>query len=547
MKKNILLLVAALLFTALPSRLFAQTSHIPSNNEEVVMYQVNMRAFSANGNLSGVINKLDHIKELGTNVIYLMPLFKTDQSPYASTDYSKIDPEYGTKEDLKQLITLAHQKDMAVLLDIATNHTGTNHVWLNDPVKKHWWYQQKHITGAQGVLAPPPAHTDWTDVYQLDFDNADLRDSLIKTLIYWVKETNCDGFRFDYTDGQDVMLNDGNSDTKNFKFQFWKQVITELRKQPKELLLFAEGDGNEYFSLDFDLIYGNALFYEFKNWVFNQGQPNSSVAASLNYANGFDYGATNGQLPVRFTSNHDTHAHYGTPSQLFGGDKGQMSAFVVAAYMRGVPMIFSGQEVNTPNQVPFYTKGVNGTINWNGTNGAIHKEYKSIINLRKNSEAIKYGNLTDFSNNDVCAFTKQYNGEEVLVLANLKNSTKSFAIPIAQQGAWKEAYTNTSATLQGSTSLDAYSYKVFRRGHVITATDELLLSNEISIYPNPAATKLHIEGAAEGETVSIFNNMGQLLFHTNTDDIDISTLERGAYLLKIELEGATQIKQFIKE
>lgn len=534
-----------LIFYSLMLSTQAQISWLPVNNEEIVMYQVNVRAFSENGDIEGVINKLDHIKDLGTNVIYLMPLFVSDQSPYATNNYAAIDPEYGTKEDLSRLIDLAHEKDMAVILDLAVNHTGTSHVWLDDPIYSHWWYQQAHNTGEQGVHGPPPAHPGWTDVYQLDFDNADLRDSLIQTMIYWVNTSNCDGFRFDYTDGPDVMLNDGDSDPSKFNFQFWKQVITELRKHPKDLLLLAEGDGNEYFNLDFDLTYGNALFYEFKNWVFNTEQPNSSVAASLNYANGFDYGATNGQLPVRFTANHDTHAHYGTPSQLFGGETGQLAAFVVAAYMRGVPMIFSGQEVNTPTQVPFYTKGVNGTINWNGLNGDIHTKYKEIITLRKNSDAIKYGSLTDFSNDDICAFTKKYNNEEILIVANLKSSNKAITIPVAAQGNWKEAFTNEPTTIGANQSLNAFEYKVYRRGHIITSLDKALGS--FDIYPNPSKDEINIISSQEIVAATVINLQGQEILHSNQKAINISSLQQGVYLLQVDFENGSIMKQFIKE
>lgn len=527
----------------------AQNSHLPTNNEEIVIYQVNVRALSQNGDINGVINRLDHIKDLGANVIYLMPVFKSSQSPYASSDFSQIDAEYGTVGDLNDLISLAHQKGMAVIMDFAPNHTGTDHVWLNDPVYGYWWYQQFHNTGQQGVHGPPPAHSGWTDVYQLDFDNADLRDSLINTMKYWVNTVDCDGFRFDYADGPDVMLNDGDSDPANFQFQFWKQVISELRSMPKDLLLFAEGDGNEYFDLDFDLIYGNALFYEFKNWVYNNGA-SGSVAASLNYANGFDFGATNGQLPARFTANHDTHAHCGTPSQLFGGDAGQMAAFVVAAYMRGVPMIFSGQEVNTPNQVPFYTKGVNGTINWSGTGGSIHEEYKSILALRKSSDAIKYGALTDFSNNDVCGFTKIHNNEEVLVVANMKGSSTLFDLPQAAQGSWSNAFTNEAKQLGASISLVGYSYLVYRKGHTVTSVSNRA-SSDLEIYPSPVHNELIITqiDKTDIKTLRVYDVKGDVVLEVPYSGIqyDVSSLIPGVYTLELFDENGRSRRKFVKQ
>lgn len=543
MKKALQLIFVFIVLFSTTFSLHAQNPYLPKNNEEVVMYQVNIRAFSENGTLAGVINRLDHIKDLGTNVIYLMPIFETEASPYAATDYMKLDAEYGTVNDLTNLINQAHQKGMAVIMDIATNHTGTNHVWLDDEIKNYWWYQQSHNTGEQGVHGPPPAHPGWTDVYQLDFDNADLRDTLISVLKYWINTVDCDGFRFDYTDGQDVMLNDGNTDPSNFKFQFWKQVINELRGMQKDLLLLAEGDGNEYFELDFDLIYGNAFFYEFKNRIFT-GNP---VGGSMYYANGFDFGATNGQLPIRFTANHDTHAHYGTPAQLFGGNKGQMSAFVVGAYMRGVPMIFSGQEVNTPESVPFYSKDVRGTINWSGLNGAIHQEYKNIIQLRKESDAIKYGELTDFNNDDICAFMKKMGEEEVLVVANFRDGSRSVDIPQVARGEWRDAFTNSNETVGGNMTMEAFSYKVYRRGEVIAGNTGNESNNSIQIYPNPAQNYVTVENAGKLHRIYFYNNIGNLVKISEEIKIDISDLDAGNYLLRIVTDTETITRSIVKQ
>ena len=113
-------------------------------NDDVIMYEVNLRAFSSQGNLQGVISRLDNIKALGVNVIWLMPIYpigtiNSVNSPYSISDYRAVNPEFGTLEDLRQLTDAAHQKGIAVILDWVANHTAWDHPWIE--VHKDWYTQ----------------------------------------------------------------------------------------------------------------------------------------------------------------------------------------------------------------------------------------------------------------------------------------------------------------------------------------------------------------------------------------------------------------------
>jgi hypothetical protein len=221
-----------------------------------------------------------------------------------------------------------------------------------------------------------------------------------------------------------------------------------------------------------------------------------------------------------------------------------MSAFVIGAYMRGVPMIYGGQEVNTPNSVKFYFENVD-PIDWSGTNGAIHHEYKDILLLRKESAAIKYGTLNDFTNDDICGFTKELNGEEVMVLANLRDGSRSITIPASAQGAWKEAFTNAPLTVGGSVSMDAYSYTVYRRGYTVTGNRSKADTKAVSVYPNPVSDRMSILGLENGTRIEIYDVSGQVVFTKTiqSGSIDISSLPPGAYVLKAEGNVQSFVKQ----
>ena len=144
-------------------------SNIP-NTEDLVMYEVNLLAFSEEGNLEGVIARLDEIKALGVNVIWLMPVHPIGEinsvnSPYSVKNYTAIHPQLGTLADLRQLIEEAHQLNMAVILDWVANHTAWDHPWITNTS----WYTQN----VNGEIIHP-AGTNWEDVADLNFDNPEM-------------------------------------------------------------------------------------------------------------------------------------------------------------------------------------------------------------------------------------------------------------------------------------------------------------------------------------------------------------------------------------
>ena len=118
------------------------------NREDAVIYQVNMRAFSQTGNFAGVTARLDSIKAVGVNVLYLMPIYPVGalrgvNSPYAVRDYRAVNPEFGTLADLRTLVDAAHARGLAVVLDWVANHTAWDNAWITDHPD---WYLQNGTT-----------------------------------------------------------------------------------------------------------------------------------------------------------------------------------------------------------------------------------------------------------------------------------------------------------------------------------------------------------------------------------------------------------------
>jgi glycosidase len=408
------------------------------DRENATIYQINIRAFSASGNLQGVISRLDSIKALGVNVVYLMPTYpvgvlKSVNSPYCVKDYLAVNTEFGTLTDLRALVDDAHSRGMSVIMDWVANHTSWDNAWIT--AHKDWYLQD----GAGNIVSPP--NTNYTDVAQLNFTNASMRLEMIKDMKYWVYTANIDGFRCDYADAPPV--------------DFWQQAIDTLRNiTTHKLLLLAEGSRTTNFTAGFDYNFGFGFYGNLKS-IYSG---NASVT-SIDDLNNTEYSNASGtQRVVRYITNHDVNGSDGTPMVLFNGKTGSMAAFVVAAYMKSVPMIYNGQEVGMTTAITFPFTSVK--VDWS-LNPDVTAEYKKIISFRNSSNAIRQGNLTSHSNADVCAFTKTYNTENAFVVVNMRNVAETYNVPATlANSTWKNAFDGSDVTVGTSITLQPYQYIV---------------------------------------------------------------------------------------
>ena len=457
MKSNLLFSVILwVAFVASGGRLPAQspgepeTSEVPQygtpytqvpDPQDAVIYQVNLRAFSPEGNFAGVQARLDAIKALGINVLYLLPTYpvgivKTVHSPYCVRDYKGVNKEFGTLDELRTLVEEAHKRKMAVLFDWVANHTAWDNPWI---ANKSWYKQDD----AGNIISPPK--TGWLDVAALNYDSIDMRKAMIEAMRYWIYQANIDGFRCDAADFIPV--------------DFWQQAIKSLRTiSTHKLLLFAEGKRKENYTAGFDLQYGMSFYNNLTNRIYGTHQSVSSIDI-LNTTEYRD--ATGDDQVVRYISNHDVDQSEGSPLTTLGGKQGSLAAFVVAAYMKSVPMIYDGQEVGCPGKLSFFDKST--PIDWS-LNPDLTDEYKRIIGLRNESSAIRKGDLYSYSNDDVCVFSKSWQTEEILAVINLRNTPSTYSLPDSLVGeSWKDAYTGVDVTLSNSLDLQPYQYHIYKK------------------------------------------------------------------------------------
>jgi len=160
-----------------------------------VVYEIFTRNFSQAGDFNGITARLDELKDLGVDIVWLMPINPTGEklkkgplgSPYCVRDFYAINPAYGSTNDFKRLIQEVHQRDMKIIIDIVAGQTAWDSALMEHP--------EYYLKDAQGRIIPPnPA---WTDVAGLNYANSELRRYMIDMMKYWLKEFNLDGFRCD--------------------------------------------------------------------------------------------------------------------------------------------------------------------------------------------------------------------------------------------------------------------------------------------------------------------------------------------------------------
>lgn len=412
---------------------------VPVNEigNEWVIYEVYPGLYERGNAFSSIANRLDNIKELGVNVIWLMPIYeqgtlKAIGSPYCIKDYKKVNSDYGTLDELKSLVSKAHQKDMKVILDWVANHTAWDNTWI----QYNNWYTQDN----NGNIVSPPG-MNWNDVADLNYDNRDMRLEMIDAMRYWVNEINIDGYRCDFAEG--------------VPDDFWHEAIKELKRiKGDDLLMLAEGGKASLLSNGFDMVYGWDFAYKLQDLYAGK-----ITLSNLYETHQQEYkDIPEGKQRMRYITNHDMASHL-SPVQAFNGEMGAMSAFVIAATLGGSPMIYSSQEIGYPTPLTFfgYTN-----IDWN-SNQSYRSAYKKIMGIYSASEALRKGTLRTFDNGKIATYYRKSQNEGVLILVNTTNQTTEAKIPIefAKEEA-KSLLDNTTEKLPSVLTLAPFQYKIWK-------------------------------------------------------------------------------------
>ncbi len=409
--------------------------------DDIAMYQVNPRVFAPSNSLHAVAARIDSIRDLGVNVMWVMPIYpigieKGKNSPYCIRDYKAIAPEFGTIDDFKALTATCHERGMGIILDWVANHTAWDHPWVKDHPD---WYT--HDEKADTIIHPRP--WDWYDVADLNYDNQEMRAAMIDAMKFWIVEVGIDGFRCDVADGVPA--------------DFWKTAIDTLRAAAgeRQIVMLAEGKRTDNFTVGgFDMNYG----WDYKDELVKvfEGAP----ASDLLKADKAEYDSLPaGKVKMRFTTNHD-HATETEPCVQFTNDRGAMAAYVASIFPHGGALIYGSQEVGYPEPINFF-KYV--AVDWMAK-PEIYQEYKKLISLYNAHAALRKGNMKAWPGNDVLIFEKSLDGDCFLVIVNVRNNENTASIPAEwTEGEHQDLMTGKPVELSDTITLEPFRYCILKQ------------------------------------------------------------------------------------
>jgi cyclomaltodextrinase / maltogenic alpha-amylase / neopullulanase len=367
-----------------------------------VVYEIFPRNFSAEGNLRGITARLEELKDLGVNVLWLMPIHPLGQklkkgnlgSPYAIRDYDAINPDYGTADDLKQLVAEAHRRGLKVILDLVANHTAWDNVLMAHPE----YYKQDR----DGHIIPPVK--EWTDVAGLNYQNPQLREYMIAMLKRWIDPAtfDVDGFRCDVA--------------AEVPTSFWEEARAELVKVKPDLMLLAEASKPELMVKAFDADYSWPLHGTLNNVLLN-GAPASDLQKSWEESRQqFPIGS----LHLRISDNHDE------PRAVARfGIKGALAASAFMFTLDGVPLLYNGMEVGDATESGDPALFEKMPVFWTPKDRPpLRQIYRSLIQVRKQYPAFRNNRVIWLRNShpaDLVTFLRLDNQDELVVVVNFSN------------------------------------------------------------------------------------------------------------------------------
>jgi len=416
---------------------------------DAVLYQINTRHFTPEGTFAAAERELPRLKELGVDILWLMPIHPIGEenrkgtlgSPYSVRDYYAVNPEFGTEEDLRSFIDAAHEQGFRVILDLVANHTA----WDNQLRTDHPdWYEKTW----DGDFRPTP-WWDWSDIIDLDWSKPGVREHVGGAMEYWVSEFGVDGYRADVAGYVPI--------------DFWETVRGRM-DAIRPVFMLGEVQQTVHHRAAFDATYAWDWHNTSKNVA--QGKGNAS---SL-----FGYYAENESLWPReamrmtYIENHDSNAWEGTIYENYGD---ALEAMTVLSFMgEGLALIHNGQEACNAKRLEFFERD---PIDWSqGDNCDYGELLKDLVAFRSANPALHNGRwgarmqqVVNSAPEQLFAFVREQDGNKIVAMFNMSDRPVDATLSDGlASGVYTEFRTGEEVTLASgdSVSLPAWGYRVLR-------------------------------------------------------------------------------------
>ena len=374
------------------------------------------------GNLRGIIEHLDYIKDLGIDVVYLTPIFKSNSChKYDTIDYYQVDPSFGTTEDLKELVQKSHERGMKVVLDAVYNHTGREFFAFQDILEKgekskylDWYFiDELPPRGEWGEIPNFKCFGYYGGMPKLNLKNPEVEKYITDVACYWIKECDIDGWRLDVGD-----------EISHF---FWKNFRKAIKAVKKDMLIIGEiwhyaGDfleGDEW-----DTVMNYPFYLNLIDLLADEKINVSQFVQNLEYLKG-RLNKKCYPLMWNLIDSHDTARFL---HLCHDNKKKQHLAAAFQLLLPGMPMVYYGDEYAMPGaNDPDCRRGMYWDEEYQDKE--MYNWYKKLMQVRKTHACIVEGEMIETIANDdedtIVMIRK--NGEETIaMLFNCGNSAKEF-------------------------------------------------------------------------------------------------------------------------
>lgn len=380
----------------------------PEWSYSAVLYELNIRQFTPEGTFSAARERLPFLRSIGIDAIWLMPIYPIGiegrkgklGSYYSIRDYTGVNEEFGSAEELREFIGAAHALGMKVILDWVANHTARDARWITECPAN--WYERDEA----GVAKVP---WDWTDTAKLNYANHDVWRGQIEAMRYWVEEFKVDGFRCDM-----AML---------VPIEFWQEAAEELHRVKPDIFMLAEAEEDNLFDRAFNASY---------QWNIHHIMCDIAKGARRVWDMRNAIHAERAKYPkeamrMSFTSNHDENSWCGSEQSRFGKALEVMMAmtFLMPSTM---PLIYTGQEVGYDHSFEFFDR--------DPIPAEAYKEnrttelYRRLTALKHSEAALaageRGGEMIEIENNAkdcMMTFVREVEGSRVVAIMNLSPYT----------------------------------------------------------------------------------------------------------------------------
>lgn len=571
--------IASVIQTGQTSYVWQNTSYTIPEKKDLIIYELLIRDFTAEGTIKAAKEKLSYLKELGVNAVELMPFSEFEGNiswGYNPNFYFATDKAYGTKNDYKEFIDACHANGMIVIQDIVLNHT-----YGSSPMVRLYWDAANNQPAANNpwynVTSPNSVYSWGNDFNHESAQTKQFVDSVNR---YWLSEFKVDGFRFDFTKGFTNTPGDGSAYDAS-RIAILKRMADEIWEANPNALVILEhfAPNNEEMELASHnqgmMIWGNANynFSQASMGFHDAGKSNFSMAAAANR------GYTEHGLVTYMESHDEERIMYNTVTS--GNSAGAYDvkakknavrrAGQAATFLLSIPgpkMIWQFGELGYDVSInynndrtgvkPLHWEYLDDTARYNN----IFKVYKAMIGLRKENPVFTEGTITTSVTGATKKIHLNHPDMNVTLLGNFDVYGNGMNPEFQHTGTWYEFFTGkqlevTSVTQQ--ISLQPGEYRLYTDKYItpfITPTtdinDDLKNSgSQLLLYPVPVKQHLNLQVSETGGKLDLYNVSGQnLKSFTITDSImqlPMDDLKPGLYFIKITNNGKVVTGKFLKE